>query len=128
MNGKDLISFIENNLELKNSDISYTIKELLRRNVINPSALIDAQKELLDEEVHRYKSHFIDAAVSSIQLFNGNWKGEDYEKAKKRFFYNTSFCRQFPRDTSSLTNDEKRQFSDMFVLNYGFRPEEYRNK
>jgi hypothetical protein len=59
-------------------------------------------------------------------LFNGHWKGEDYEKAKKRFFYNTSFCRQFPMDTSELTDDEKRQFSDMFASNYGFRPEKYR--
>ena len=49
------------------------------------------------------------------------------EKAKKRFFYNTSFCRQFPRDASSLTDDEKRQFSDMFASNYGFRPENIEN-
>lgn len=126
MNGKDLIRFIENNPELKYTDISCTIKELLRRNVINPSTLIDAQKELLEEEVHRYKCHFYDAAVSSIQLFNGHWKGEDYKKAKKRFFYNTSFCRQFPRDTSELTDEEKRQFSDMFESNYGFRPENYK--
>lgn len=126
MNGKDLISFIENNPELKNSDISYTIKELLRRNVINPSALIDAQKKLLEEEVHRYKSHFIDAAVSSIQLLNGHWKNDDLVEAKKRFQYNTSFCKDFPNDTSLLSEEDKKRFSDMFALNYGFRPENYK--
>ena len=126
MIGEELIQLINNKPELKSLPIFYTIKELLRKNLINPSELIDAHKSLLEEEIHRYKSHFTDAAISSIQLFNGKWKGEDYEKAKKRFFYNTSFCRQFPRDTSSLTDDEKRQFSDMFETNYGFRPEEYR--
>ena len=124
MTGEDLIKFIENNNSLKYLPISYTIKELLKRDLINPSTLIDAQKELLEEQIHRYKSHYTDAVVSSKQILDGNFKGEYLEDAKKRFQYNTSFCKTFPK-VNNLTEEENKKFSDNFELCYGFRPEDY---
>ena len=88
MKGIDLIDIIKNNSYLQCSDIKETIKELLKKHLINPSTLIDAQVEILEEEKYRLRCHFEDSVVSTIQLFSGNYKGEDYENVKKRLFYN----------------------------------------
>lgn len=126
MKGIDLIDIIKNDSYLQYSDVKEVIKKLLKENLINPSTLIDAQVEILEEEKYRLRCHFEDSVVSTIQLFSGNYKGKDYENAKKRLFYNTSFSKQFPNMSFSepLSDDDKKYWSDFFNTIYGFRPEE----
>ena len=127
MNGQELIDIISKNPNLLYGNIRETFKYLLKRQLINPSALIDAQVEQLNEDYYKMRCHFEDSVVSTIQLFGGNVKGENYEKAKKRLFYNTSFSKQFPNMTTTcepLTDEDKKEWSDLFDLIYGFRPEE----
>lgn len=125
MKGIDLMDIIKNNSYLQYSDVKETIKKLLKERRINPSTLIDAQVEMLEEEKYRLRCHFEDSVVSTIQLFGGNFKGENYENAKKRLFYNTSFSKQFPNMSSPepLSDEDKKYWSDFFDTIYGFRPE-----
>lgn len=127
MTGEDLIKVIKDNDRLRYGDVKETIKALLKARLINPSTLIDAQVEILEDEKYKLRCHFEDSVVSTIQLFGGNFKGENYEKAKKRLFYNTSFSKQFPNMTTTcepLTDEDKKEWSDFFERIYGFRPEE----
>lgn len=127
MTGEDLIKVIQDNDRLRYGDVKETIKALLKARLINPSTLIDAQVEILENEKYKLRCHFEDSVVSTIQLFGGNFKGENYENAKKRLFYNTSFSKQFPNMTTTyepLTDEDKKEWSDFFDLIYGFRPEE----
>ena len=126
MTGEDLIKIIQDNDRLRYGDVKETIKELLKARLINPSTLIDAQVEILEDEKYKLRCHFEDSVVSTIQLFGGNFKGENYEKAKKRLFYNTSFSQCFPNMSTSepLTDEDRKEWSDFFDLIYGFRPEE----
>ena len=127
MIGEDLIKVIKDDDRLRYGDVKETIKELLKASLINPSTLIDAQVEILEDEKYKLRCHFEDSVVSTIQLFGGNNKDKDYEKAKKRLLYNTSFSKQFPNMTTisePLTDEDKKEWSDFFDLIYGFRPEE----
>ena len=126
MTGEDLIKVIKDNDRLRYGDVKETIKALLKVRLINPSTLIDAQVEILENEKYKLRCHFEDSVVSIIQLFGGNFKGENYEKAKKRLFYNTSFSQCFPNMNTSehLTDEDRKEWSDFFDLIYGFRPEE----
>ena len=127
MIGEDLINVIKDDNRLRYGDVKETIKELLKARLINPSMLIDAQVEILEDEKYKLRCHFEDSVVSTIQLFGGKFKYKDYEKAKKRLFYNTSFSKQFPNMTTSfehLTDEDRKEWSDFFELIYGFRPEE----
>ena len=126
MTGEDLIKVIKDNDRLRYGDVKETIKALLKARLINPSTLIDAQVEILENDKYKLRCHFEDSVVSTIQLFGGNFKGENYEKAKKRLFYNTSFSKSFPNMSPSepLTDEERKEWSDFFDLIYGFRPEE----
>ena len=126
MNGQALIDIISKNPALLYCDIRETFKYLLKRQLINPSALIDAQVEQMADEQYKLRCHFEDAVVSTIQLFGGNYKGEQYEDAKKRLFYNTSFSKQFPNMSTPepLSDEDKKYWSDFFESTYGFRPEE----
>lgn len=126
MTGEDLIKVIQDNDRLRCGDVKETIKALLKARLINPSTLIDAQVEILENEKYKLRCHFEDSVVSTIQLFGGNFKGENYEKAKKRLFYNTSFSQCFPNMSTSepLTDEDRKEWSDFFDLIYGFRPEE----
>lgn len=126
MIGEDLIKVIKDDNRLRYGDVKETIKELLKARLINPSMLIDAQVELLEDEKYKLRCHFEDSVVSTIQLFGGNYKDKDYEKAKKRLFYNTSFSKQFPNMSmpETLTHEDRKEWSDFFNLIYGFRPEE----
>lgn len=49
MNGQDLIDFINGNHGLKYLPIEYTFMELLRRNIIKPSEIIDAHTRVLSQ-------------------------------------------------------------------------------
>ena len=126
MIGEDLIKVIKDDNRLRYGDVKETIKELLKARLINPSTLIDAQVEILEDEKYKLRCHFEDSVVSTIQLFGGNYKDKDYEKAKKRLFYNTSFSKQFPNMSmpKPLTDEDRKEWSDFFDLIYGFRPEE----
>ena len=126
MNGQELIEIINKDAKLLYGDVKNTVKMLLSKQLINPSALIDAQVEQMAEEQYKTRCHFEDAVVSTIQLFGGNFKGLDYEKAKIRLFYNTSFSKQFPNMSTPepLSEEDKKYWSDFFETIYGFRPEE----
>lgn len=126
MNGQELIEIINKDAKLLYGDVKNTIKMLLSKQLINPSTLIDAQVEQMAEEQYITRCHFEDAVVSTIQLFGGNFKGQDYENAKKRLFYNTSFSKQFPNMSTPepLSDEDKKYWSDFFEKIYGFRPEE----
>ena len=127
MTGEDLIKVISADDRLRYGDVKETIKALLKARLINPSTLIDAQVAILEDEKYKLRCHFEDSVVSTIQLFGGNFKDKDYEKAKKRLAYNTSFSKQFPNMTTThepLTDEDKKEWSDFFELIYGFRPEE----
>lgn len=124
MNGKDLIHFINRNEWLKFVPIKHTIMELLKRNIINPSEIIDAHTQVLSEKCDRYKSHYEDCCVSALQLFSGNFKGKDYEFAKKRFLYNTSFSECFPGLIGNeLTPEDREKWREFFKTTYGIDPE-----
>lgn len=125
MNGQELIEIISKDTRLLYGDVKDTIKMLLSKQLINPSTLIDAQVEMLVDEQYKASCHYEDACISSIQLFNGQWTGKDYESAKNRFLYNTSFSKCFPNmNNNNLSESEKKYWSDFFERTYGFRPEE----
>ena len=122
--GQDLIDFINNNNWLKILPIEQTFIELLNRNIIKPSEIIDAHTRVLNDKCDRYKCHYEDSCVSAMQLFNGNFNGNDYEYAKKRFLYNTSFSKYFPNMIGTeLTSEERIEFREFFKNTYGFDPE-----
>ena len=123
--GQDLIDFINNNNWLKILPIERTFIELLKMDIIKPSEIIDAHTRVLNDKCDRYKCHYEDSCVSSMQLFNGNFNGNDYEYAKKRFLYNTSFSERFPNMIGTeLTSEERIEFRELFKNTYGFDPEE----
>ena len=123
--GQDLIDFINNNNLLKILPIEQTFIELLNRNIIKPSEIIDAHTRVLNDKCDIYKCHYEDSCVSAMQLFNGNFKGNDYEYAKKRFLYNTSFSECLPNMIGTeLTSEERIEFREFFKNTYGFDPEE----
>lgn len=126
MIGEDLIKVIKDDDRLRYGDVKETIRELLKGRLINPSTLIDAQVEILEDEKYKLRCHFEDSVVSTIQLFGGKFKDKDYEKAKKRLFYNISFSKRFPNRSmpEPLTYEDRKEWSDFFDFIYGFRPEE----
>lgn len=124
--GQDLIDFINSNDWLKELPIKYTVVELLKQNIINPSEIIDAYTQVLNNKCKRYRSHYEDSCVSALQLFEfkDNFKGDDYESAKKRFLYNASFSESFPNMIGTeLTSEERSECKKNFKTIYGFDPE-----
>ena len=126
--GQDLIDFINSNGGLKELPIEYTFIELLKQNIIKPSEIIDAHTQILNNKCNRYRIHYEDSCVSAMQLcdknFKGNFKGDDYESAKKRFLYNASFSECFPKMIGTeLTPEERTKWRENFKLIYGFDPE-----
>ena len=123
--GQDLIDFINNNNWLKQLPVKWTFIELLRKNIIKPSEIIDAHTQILNDKCNRYKCHYEDSCISAMQLFNGNFKGNDYKSAKKRFLYNTSFSECFPNMIGTeLTSEDRSKWRKFFKTIYGFDPEE----
>lgn len=123
--GQDLIDFINNNNWLKQLPVKWTFIELLRKNIIKPSEIIDAHTQILNDKCNRYKCHYEDSCISAMQLFNGNFKGKDYESAKKRFLYNTSFSEYFPNMIGTeLTSEDRTKWRKFFKTTYEFDPEE----
>ena len=58
MNGQELIDIISKNPNLLYGNIRETFKYLLKRQLIYPSALIDAQFEQMAEEQYKLRCHF----------------------------------------------------------------------
>ena len=121
MEGKDLYRILEKNSFLLCSDIKYTIAYLLKERLINPSTLIDAHVDILEDEKDKYKCHFIEADTCNHLFIEGN--KEQKEFAKKRAMYNGQFNTCFPKknEMDANTTEECREW---FKNLYGFNPEE----
>ena len=55
MTGQELIEIINKDARLLYCDVKETIKVLLSKQLINPSALIDAQVEMLTDEQYKVR-------------------------------------------------------------------------
>ena len=119
--GADLIKIIESNPYLLQADVKQTIAFLLKKRLINPSTLIDAQVELLELEREKYKCHFVESDTCNWLLMNGN--KEQKEFGKKRAMYNGQFNTNFP-SKCDLSEEELKERKEYFELMYGFNPEE----
>lgn len=121
MKGEDLYRILEKNSFLLCSDIKYTIAYLLKKHLINPSTLIDAQVDILEEEKDKYKCHFIEADTCNFLMREGNEEQKSW--ADKRAKYNGMFNPTFPKKNrmDANTTEECREW---FKNMYGFNPEE----
>lgn len=126
--GDNLIEFIKHNDILKKLPIKYLFIELLKRNLIQPSEIIDAYSDLMQNKLMVVKSHYKDACVTALQIENGNFnKYSDKKNMLNRFLYNTSFSDNFPNLIGrNMDEADKKVWSDFWLLTYGFRPEEER--
>ena len=123
MKGEDLRRILEMNSFLLCNDIKYTIEYLLKKRLINPSTLIDAQVDILENEKDKYKCHFIEADTCNDLFMNGN--KEQKEFAKKRAMYNSKFNTTYAWNyKDKLTEEELKEKREYFKLMYGFNPEE----
>lgn len=119
--GADLIKIIESNQYLLQTDVKQTIAFLLKKRLINPSTLIDAQVEILEHERDKYKCHFVESDTCNWLLMNGN--KEQKEFGRKRAMYNAQFNTNFPSNYD-LSEEELKERKEYFELMYGFNPEE----
>ena len=124
--GKDLIRFVENYPQLQFLPIRDLFIELLKKNLIMPSDIIDAYSQVMQDKLKVARSHYEDACVTALQMNSGNFnKGEDKKKMMDRFLYNASFSKSFPNMSGAdMTDEEKKEWSDFWLITYGFRPEE----
>lgn len=124
--GKDLIRFVENYPQLQILPIRDLFIELLKRNLIMPSDIIDAYSQVMQDKLMVAQSHYEDACVTALQMNSGNFtKKEDKKKVMDRFLYNASFSKSFPNMSGAdMTDEEKNMWSDFWLTTYGFRPEE----
>ena len=124
--GEELIKFIENNPQFKELPMKYLFIELLKRDLIQPSEIIDAYSKMMQHKLLVAESHYTEACVTALQMKSGNFQGkEDKKDMLDRFFYNASFSKKFPDLIGKdMTEDDKKKWSDLWLLNYGFRPEE----
>lgn len=124
--GKDLIRFVENYPQLQFLPIRDLFIELLKKNLIMPSDIIDAYSQVMQDKLMVAQSHYEDACVTALQMNSGNFtKKEDKKKMMDRFFYNASFSKSFPNMSGAdMTDEEKKEWSDFWLITYGFRPED----
>ena len=124
--GEELIRFIENYPQFKAIPIKYLFIELLKKNLIMPSDIIDAYSQVMQDKLMVAQSHYEDACVTALQMNSGNFnKGEDKKKMMDRFLYNASFSKSFPNMSGvNMTDEEKNMWSDFWLTTYGFRPED----
>lgn len=124
--GKDLIRFMENYPQLQFLPIRDLFIELLKKNLIMPSDIIDAYSQVMQDKLMVAQSHYEDACVTALQMNSGNFtKKEDKKKVMDRFLYNASFSKSFPNMSGvNMTDEEKNMWSDFWLTTYGFRPEE----
>ena len=124
--GEELIKFIENNPQLKVLPINYLFVELLKKSLIKPSDIINAYSEVMQHKLLVAESHYTEACVTALQMKSGNFESkEDKKDMLDRFFYNASFSKMFPNLIGKdMTEENKKKWSDFWLLTYGFRPEE----
>ena len=126
LTGESLIKFIEVNPQFKLLPINYLFVELIKRNLIQPSEIINAYSDLMNRKLMIIESHYHEACVTALQMESGNFNKEaDKKDMLNRFLYNTSFSKNFPNLIGrSMDEADKKKWSDFWVLTYGFRPEE----
>lgn len=124
--GEELIRFIENHPQFKAIPIKYLFIELLKKDLIIPSDIIDAYSQVMQDKLKVARSHYEDACVTALQMNSGNFnEEEDKKKIMNRFLYNASFSKSFPNMSGAdMTDEEKKEWSDFWLITYGFRPEE----
>ena len=124
--GKDLIRFVENYPQLQFLPIKYLFIELLKKNLIMPSDIIDAYSQVMQDKLRVAQSHYEDACVTALQMHSGNFnEEEDKKKIMNRFLYNASFSKTFPNFIGEdMNEEEKKKWSDFWLITYGFRPED----
>ena len=124
--GEELIRFIENHPQFKAIPIKYLFIELLKKDLIIPSDIIDAYSQVMQDKLKVVRSHYEDACVTALQMNSGKFnEEEDKKKIMNRFLYNASFSKSFPNISGAdMTDEEKKKWSDFWLTIYGFRPEE----
>lgn len=126
LTGESLIKFIEANPQFKLLPINFLFVELLKRNMIQPSEIINAYSDVMQHKLMVAETRYTESCITALQMETGNFKGEEDKKEMwNRFLYNTSFSKQFPNLIGKdMTEEDKKKWSDFWVLTYGFRPEE----
>jgi hypothetical protein len=125
MKGEDLIRYIQQRPHLVYTDIEYTIMALLNDRLINPSALIDAQYAIKDEESKKYRLHWQEANIAANILMTGN--KEQKELGRVRLMYNSLADTSIPYKkiyAEKISDKEMEERRDFFKLIYGFNGEE----
>lgn len=124
--GEELIRFIENYPQFKAIPIKYLFIELLKKDLIIPSDIIDAYSQVMQNKLTVARSHYEDACVTALQMNSGHFnEEEDKKEIMNRFLYNASFSKSFPNISGAdMTDEEKKKWSDFWLTIYGFRPEE----
>lgn len=118
MTGKEFAEIILNDPSLSSCNISRSLVYLLKNRLIFPSDILDQYQSLMNDELHKAKSHFHEACFTTHQLLSGNFKGDDLEKVKKRASYNISFGSVLPYSPIALTEDELDEFRKEFFNRY----------
>jgi hypothetical protein len=124
MKGADLIEYIKQRPQLLCGDVKHTIMALLNDRLINPSALIDAQYAIKDEECKKYRLHWQEANIAANILLTGNKKQK--ENARERLMYNSladttiPYKKIYAEKISNKKMEERREF---FIMMYGFNGE-----
>ena len=125
MKGEDLIRYIQQRPHLVYTDIKHTIMALLNDRLINPSALIDAQYAIKDEESKKYRLHWQEANIAANILMTGN--KEQKEFGRVRLMYNSladtsiPYKKIYAEKISDKEMEERRYFCKLM---YGFNGEE----
>lgn len=125
MKGEDLIRYIQQRPHLQCGDIKHTIMALLNDRLINPSALIDAQLAIKDEECKKYRLHWQEGNIAAYILMTGS--KEQKELSKERLMYNSladttiPYKNVYAKKLSDKEIEERREFFNMM---YGFNGEE----
>ena len=122
----DLIPFINNHPQFKELPMKYLFIELLKRDLIQPSEIIDAYSKVMQDKLMVAETHYDDACISALQMEGNDWsKKENTKKIMDRFFYNTSFSKKFPNLTGrNIDEKDRKELSDSWLAYYGFRPED----
>ena len=125
MKGEDLIRYIQQRPYLQCGDIKHTIMALLNDRLINPSALIDAQYAVKDEECKRYRLHWQEGNIAANILMTGN-KAQK-ELSRMRLMYNSLADTTIPYKivyAEKLSEEEMEERRKFFQMMYGFNGEE----
>ena len=80
LTGESLIKFIEANPQFKLLPINYLFVELLKRNLIQPSEIINAYSDMMQHKLMVAESHYNDSCITALQMETGNFKGKKIRK------------------------------------------------